>query len=104
MIAMLDIGRRDYAPKILKKIHGAQNEEIAGLNYEGPLKLYHELLDRSANVGELLARNKRALAFETMYGIALGIDGLQSHWGVHKSTGSGFAEDDDGVRQIPVFV
>jgi len=92
---MLDIIRQDITPKNLRTIHLSQNEELAGLTYMGPKTLYHELLDRHANAGELLAHDKGALAFEVMYGIALGIDGLQTGWGAQRSGDLGSDKDGD---------
>lgn len=90
---MLDIRHRNEATKKrLARVYEKFAAQLANLAYTGPDKLYREMQDRLEDVGQLLRLEKLPLAFETLYGIGLGIDGLQSHWG---AMGSPFAASDD---------
>ena len=72
-------------PKVLLAIHAAQAQRLGlrtlyHLGSNNPRRrLYEELLVRHAKVPVLLDTD-RELAFETMYGIALGLDGLETRW------------------------
>lgn len=77
-------------PDTLLRIHGLQDRMLADParkvhSHKAKTALYDELHVRHARVTEHLRNEDYPLATETMYGIAIGLDGLRRPWGPPKN-------------------
>lgn len=91
---------QEYDQKILRGIHkrlGAQLERVRYLytsTTDVKSHLYRNLHSRLLDAAWRLEKGDLPSAYETMYGVALGLDGLNTHWW-GQSRSKDFSDDED---------
>lgn len=82
----------------LRKVYGRQvqlHKDAARLRGKsrGQTQLHDELDMRLHSADVILAEGEADLAYEVLYGIGLGLDGMASRWGTHNQS-AGDSQDD----------
>jgi len=100
----INIEARDYRPVFLKDVLNALRETLDGLGqkYVAPTEPRKKLLDdlrgRHGEARRNIEAGKYPQAFEILYGITLGVDGLGSRWGLTRSVVDEDDAEDPGFR------
>jgi len=82
---------REHSPEVITKTHAALGARLAlagmrSFSHRDKQRLLDELQRRHETVPDLFAGGRLDLAYEVMYGISLGLDGLSRRWGPPKSS------------------